>query len=118
MRAHDEQFPQISIAHLRDAAQPLLAARRGLSRRQAKKGCELARARESGDVLWFLGSSADEPLASPSVGAKRQAPANLLASFLGEPKRFTVRELDAREGNAVTSENSVHLTRGQQRIRA
>jgi hypothetical protein len=26
MRAHDKQFPQISIAHLRDAAQPLLAA--------------------------------------------------------------------------------------------
>ena len=26
MRAHDEQCPQISIAHLRDAAQPLLVA--------------------------------------------------------------------------------------------
>src|ERR1700732_5527934 len=33
MRAHDEQFPQISIAHFRDAAQPLLAAGRVLSRR-------------------------------------------------------------------------------------
>ena len=44
MRAHDEQFPQISIAHLRDAAQPLLAAGRVLSRRQAKKGGELTRA--------------------------------------------------------------------------
>jgi hypothetical protein len=44
MRAHDEQFPQISIAHLRDAAQPLFAAGRVLSRRQAKKGGELARA--------------------------------------------------------------------------
>ena len=51
MRAHDKQFPQISIAHLRDAAQPLLAAGRVLSRCQAKKGGELARARESGDVL-------------------------------------------------------------------
>src|SRR6202035_5217427 len=38
MRAHDEQFPQISIAHFRDAAQALLAAGRVLSRRQAKKG--------------------------------------------------------------------------------
>ncbi len=44
MRAHDEQFPQISIAHFRDAAQPLLAAGRVLSRRQAKKGGELTRA--------------------------------------------------------------------------
>jgi hypothetical protein len=44
MRAHDKQFPQISIAHLRDAAQALLAAGRVLSRRQAKKGGELARA--------------------------------------------------------------------------
>src|ERR1700687_4539483 len=51
MRAHDEQFPQISIAHLRDAAQSLLAAGRVLFRRQAKKGGELARARESGDIL-------------------------------------------------------------------
>jgi len=44
MRAHDEQFPQISIAQFRDAAQPLLAAGRVLSWRQAKKGGELARA--------------------------------------------------------------------------
>jgi len=33
MRADDEQFPQISIAHFRDAAQALLAAGRVLSRR-------------------------------------------------------------------------------------
>jgi hypothetical protein len=51
MRAHDEQFSQISIAHFRDTAQSLLATGRVLSRRQAKKGGELARASESGDVL-------------------------------------------------------------------
>src|ERR1700730_10858651 len=33
MRAHDEQFPQISIALFRDAPQPLLAAGRVSSRR-------------------------------------------------------------------------------------
>jgi hypothetical protein len=46
MRAHDEQFSQISIAHFRDAAQTLLTSGRVLSRRQAKKGGELARPRE------------------------------------------------------------------------
>jgi hypothetical protein len=51
MRAHDEQFSQISIAHFRDAAQTLLASGRVLSRRQAKKGGELARPRERGDIL-------------------------------------------------------------------
>ncbi len=51
MRAHHKQCPQISVAHLRDAAQRPLAAGRVLFRRQAKKGGELARARESGDVL-------------------------------------------------------------------
>jgi hypothetical protein len=36
-----------SLAHFRDTTQPLLAAGRGLFRRQAKKGGELARAREN-----------------------------------------------------------------------
>jgi hypothetical protein len=44
MRANDKQFSQISVAHLRDTAQPLLAAGRVLSRCQAKKSGELARA--------------------------------------------------------------------------
>src|ERR1700732_4019280 len=70
MRAHDEQFPQISIAHLRDAAQPLLAAGRVLSRRQAKKGGEITRGRESGDVLNAPGTLAaiPEAVAGPKPG--------------------------------------------------
>ena len=51
MGTHDQQPAQIAIAPFRDAAEPLLAARRGLSRRQPKKGSERARARESGDIL-------------------------------------------------------------------
>ena len=47
MRAHDEQLAQISVAHLRNAAQALLAAGRALSWRQAKEGGELAQAGET-----------------------------------------------------------------------
>jgi hypothetical protein len=50
MRAHDEQFPQIAIAHLRNAPELLLAARRVLLGRQAEKGGELARAGETGRI--------------------------------------------------------------------
>ena len=51
MGSHDEQPSQVLIAHFRDAARLLLAAGRGLSRCQAKKGSERARAREKGEVL-------------------------------------------------------------------
>jgi hypothetical protein len=41
LSAHDEQFAQVPIAHLRNAPQLLFAARRVLLRRQSKKGGEL-----------------------------------------------------------------------------
>src|SRR4029077_6649478 len=51
MRAHDEQFAQISIAHLRNAPQLRLAARRVLLGRQPEIGGELAWAGETGGIL-------------------------------------------------------------------
>ena len=51
MRADDEQFAQVPIAHLRDAPQLGLAAGRVLFGRQPEKGGELARASETGGIL-------------------------------------------------------------------
>ena len=51
MGAHDKQFAQIAIAHLRNAPELRLAARRVLLGRQAEKGGELARAGEAGCIL-------------------------------------------------------------------
>jgi hypothetical protein len=56
MGPHDQQPAQVSIAPFRDAAEPLLAARRGLSRRQPKKGGERVRARESQGLFGPVGS--------------------------------------------------------------
>src|SRR6204780_39031 len=51
MRAHDKQFAQIAIAHLRNAPELRLAARRVLLGRQPEKSGELARAGEARCIL-------------------------------------------------------------------
>lgn len=51
LRAHDEQFAQIPIAHLRDAPQPLLTAGGVLLGRQPQGGGQFARAGEAGRIL-------------------------------------------------------------------
>ena len=43
-RAHHNKLAQISVAHLRDAPEALLAAARTLARREPEKGGELASA--------------------------------------------------------------------------
>jgi DNA invertase Pin-like site-specific DNA recombinase len=85
MRPDDEQFVQVTIAHLRDAPQPLLAARRVLLGSQPEKGGELARAGEAGRIRYddggYSGSSMERPAPKRLLDDVRAQPIDVIVVY-------------------------------------